>query len=135
MRALILVALALSLATPASAYTLDRRLTVTPGQGTDFTVNYRLGASLSDYWCAAGRYARATLGAENRTRVYRMSPPPQRRGESISFTLDPSKSAGETGFTTFGGKQDGGLSANTAVAQNCYNKHIRNSGLGFRSEG
>lgn len=135
MRALILAALAFSLAAPASAYTIDRRLTVTPGQGTDFTVNYRLGAELADYWCAAGRYARAALGAEGRARVYRMSPPPQRRGQSISFTLDPAKSAGDTGFTILGGKQDGGFSVNVAVAQNCYNRHIRNGGLGFQSEG
>ena len=134
MRALILAALALSLAAPASAYTIDRRLTVTPGQGTDFTVNYRLGADLADYWCAAGRYARRELGAAPQTRLYRLSPPPQRRGQSITFTLDAAKSAGDTGFTILGGTQDGSFSVGVAEAQNCYNRHIRNSGFGFRSE-
>ncbi|OYW51945.1 MAG: hypothetical protein B7Z31_13190 [Rhodobacterales bacterium 12-65-15] len=59
------------------------------------------------------------LGLPGDTRIYRMSPPPRKAGEGIAFTLDPAKSAGDTGISTFGGAQDGSLSASGAKASQC----------------
>ncbi|AZL59979.1 hypothetical protein EI545_14735 [Tabrizicola piscis] len=111
---------ALAIATPAAAYVTGTRLQVTQNSNTDFTVEYRSIAKLTDYWCAAGLHVTRTLGMSDRTRVYRLSPPPRRAGQGISFTLDADRSAGETGITTFGGRQDGSMSAGVAVAQYCY---------------
>ena len=71
-------------------------------------------AQLTDYWCAAGRFVSRHLGMPNRTRVYRLSPEPRKIGKGISFTLDASRSSGSTGITTFGGPQDGSMSAGQA---------------------
>lgn len=128
MRRIILVAVILSMGGPAAAFNLDNRLRVTSDGGTDFTVNYRLGARITDYWCAAGRYALRELGQPRKTRVYRLSPPPQRKGEGIRFTLDPARSSGSTGLSIFGGAQDGSISAGVASASNCYDVNIRRRG-------
>ncbi len=128
MRRLALLAIVLSLASPALALNYDRRLTVTPGNGTDFTVNYRLGARVTDYWCAAGRYVLNDLGQPRKTRVYRASPEPQGRGEGIRFTLDRARSTGSTGITTFGGEQDGAMSAGVASSTYCYDIRVRRNG-------
>lgn len=119
MRVLGLV-LTLALAAPAQAFVSDQRLRVTRESETDFTVQYKSTARLTDYWCSAGRYVTRELGLSDRTRVYRLSPPPRKIGQGISFTLDAERSAGTTGLTTFGGPQDGSMSAGSAVAQFCY---------------
>ncbi len=119
MRAQILLA-ALTLATPALAFLSPAGLTVTQTSPTDFTVNYNSKARLSDYWCAAGLYATQTLHLPDNTRVYRLSPPPRGAGQGISFTLDAARSAGVTGITTFGGPQDGSMSAGGNAAGLCY---------------
>jgi hypothetical protein len=111
----------LAIATPALAFVSDPRLRVSQTSNSDFTVEFKWNASLTDYWCAAGYHVTSTLGMPDRTRVYRLSPPPRSAGEGISFTLDPDRSAGVTGLTTFGGPQDGSMSARVAVAQYCYN--------------
>ncbi len=111
---------ALAIATPASAYAIGTRLQVSQNSNTDFTVEYKSVAKLTDYWCAAGLHVTRTLGMSDRTRVYRLSPPPRRAGQGISFTLDADRSAGDTGITTFGGPQDGSISAGVAVARYCY---------------
>lgn len=129
MRRLALLAVVLSLASPAQAFTYDRRLTVTPENATDFTVNNRIGARLTDYWCAAGRYVLTDLGLPRKTRVYRLSPEPQKRGEGIRFTLDRARSTGKTGLTIFGGEQDGGISAGGASSSYCYDVQFRQRGF------
>jgi hypothetical protein len=118
MRPLVLLA-ALGLATPATAFVPQLQMRVDPGSDSDFTVRYAAPARLTDYWCAAGTYVTRTLRLPDNTRVYRLSPPPRGAGQGIAFTLDASRSAGETGLSTFGGKQDGGMSAGVAVAQFC----------------
>lgn len=113
------ILLALAIANPAHAFLSDR-LRVTQQSAEDFTVEYASTARLTDYWCGAGRFVTQTLGLSDRTRVYRLSPPPRKMGQGISFTLDAGRSAGVTGLTTFGGRQDGSMAAGTAVAQYCY---------------
>ncbi len=111
---------ALALASPAAALGPESRLRVTQTSNADFTVGYRSTAKLTDYWCAAGNFVTNTLGLPDSTRVYRLSPPPRKAGQGISFTLDASRSAGETGLSTFGGPQDGSMSAGGAYAQFCF---------------
>lgn len=118
------VVTALALATPAFSDGFGARLKVTQNSATDFTVQYRSPAVLTDFWCAAGNYVTKSLGQPDRTRVYRMSPPPRGSGQGISFTLDASRSAGDTGITTFGGPQDGSMSAGGAYAQYCVNRRV-----------
>jgi hypothetical protein len=119
MRILTLLA-ALAIAGPALAFGFDLRFRVTQNSKADFTVEYKLNASTTDYWCGAGRFVKNTLHLPDRTRVYRLSPPPIKSGKGISFTLDPARSAGTTGITTFGGPQDGSMSAGGAVAAFCH---------------
>lgn len=123
MRTLTLLA-ALAVATPALAFGIEPRLRITQHGGSDFTVGYDSQARLTDYWCAAGNFVTNTLGMPDRTRVYRLSPLPRKAGQGISFTLDASRSVGDTGITTFGGPQDGSMSAGGAVAQFCYTFEI-----------
>lgn len=110
----------LAIASPAAAYQGDIRLRVTQEAGSNFTVEYKSRARLTDYWCAAGKYVTIQMGLPDRTRVYRLSPPPRKSGEGITFTLDANLSAGETGLSTFGGAQDGSMSAGGAFAQFCF---------------
>jgi hypothetical protein len=118
MRALAFV-LALA-ATPAVALFSGLQLRVSPGPDGDFTVHYASQARLTDYWCAAGLHVTQRLDLADSTRVYRLSPPPRKAGQGIAFTLDASRSAGETGLSTFGGPQDGSMAAGVAVAQFCH---------------
>lgn len=110
----------LAIASPAFAFVNDPRLRVSQINSSDFIVEYKWNADLTDYWCAAGNFVMNTLGLPDRTRVYRLSPLPRRAGQGISFTLDADRSVGETGITSFGGPQDGSKSAVAAVAQYCY---------------
>lgn len=119
-RALLLAAAVATAASPAVPYEAINRLQVVPAGGQDFTVQFRPLAGLADYWCAAGDYAQRGLRLDSRTRVYRRSPEPRKRGQGITFTLDPARSVGYTGLTTFGGPQDGSFSAGTASAQFCH---------------
>ena len=116
MRALILAAL-LATATPALA-SYDR-LPITESGESDFTVGHRSGAGLNNMWCAAARHVTNTLGLPDRTRVYRLSLPPRRAGQGITFTLDAMRSSGDTGISTYGGAQDGSYSAGVAKDQFC----------------
>lgn len=123
-RIALIAAAALALAQPAYAFEARNSLRVAQTSATDFTVGYKNTAKLTDYWCAAGDFAARGLGVAGPTRVYRLSPPPRGAGQGISFTLDPARAAGETGLTTFGGKQDGAFSAQGAVSSFCYDYDI-----------
>jgi len=115
---------ALGLAAPVQAGFTLNPLRITQDSNTEFTVGYNSDARLTDYWCAAGRFVTLQLGLSDRTRVYRLSPPPRKQGQGISFTLDASRSAGTTGLSTLGGPQDGSMSAGGAVASFCFNFDI-----------
>ena len=119
MRILILLA-AMIAAVPALALPMLHQMQVTSEDGGDFTVQYHAQARLTDYWCAAGLYARRDHGLSDRARIYRQSPPPRGAGQGIRFTLDAAHSAGTTGITTFGGRQDGSMSVAVAVNSFCY---------------
>lgn len=111
MRPLAILA-ALTLAAPAWA-SLDI-LSVKQTSPTDFTVAYKARAGENNYWCAAGRHVTNGLGLPPGTPLYRLSPPPRRSGQGVAFTLDATKSAGDTGVT-----QDDTLTAGKAQSRFC----------------
>lgn len=74
----------------------------------------------TDYWCAAGDFARRALGLPGKTRLWRASPRPQRFGEAMLFTLDPQNKAEGTGFSQFGkGPRDGSVMVAMAAGNFC----------------
>ena len=128
MRGIAIASLALALAAPVDAFTLGNRMQVTALGGPDFAVAFTPRAEETDYWCAAGSYVTRQLGLDSRTRLYRASPEPRKRGQGISFTLDRARGTGSTGITTFGGQQDGGMSAGSA-ARYCLDFEINRFGF------
>ena len=128
MRGILIMTLAIALAAPAEAFILGNRMQVTALGGADFAVAFTPRAEETDYWCAAGSYVTRRLGLDSRTRVFRLSPEPRKRGQGISFTLDKARGTGSTGITTFGGLQDGGMSAGSAY-QYCHDFEINRFGL------
>jgi hypothetical protein len=93
---------------------------VTPlGDGL-FRVEFETRINETDYWCAAGDYAERVLGAPPKARLFRASPPPRKRGQGITFTLDAEKSAGATGVSSFGaGSAKDSLSVSHATGSFC----------------
>ena len=128
MRGILIMTLAIALAAPADAFILGNRMQVTALGGADFAVAFTPRAEETDYWCAAGAHVTRRLGLDSRTRVFRLSPEPRKRGQGISFTLDKARGTGSTGITTFGGLQDGGMSAGSAT-QYCHDFAINRFGL------
>jgi hypothetical protein len=124
-----ILTLALALATPVQAFDLPYRMRVTALGGADFRVEFTSRAELTDYWCAAGDYVKQRLGMPSKTRIFRLTPEPRKRNQGIGFTLDKARSTGSTGITTFGGLQDGGMSAGSAY-QYCFDFEIDR--FGFR---
>jgi hypothetical protein len=122
--------MALALATPAAAFDLPYRIAVAPLGGSDFRTAFVPRAEETDYWCAAGAYVKERLGMSGQTRIYRLSPPPRKRGQGIDFTLDRARSAGKSGLSTFGGAQDGGVSASHAF-QLCFDFEYDRRSPGF----
>ena len=119
MRTLTLLAV-VAIAAPSLAFGYNFQFRYTQTSKTDFTVEYQLNAGFTDYWCGAGKFVTEKLGLPGRTRVYLLSPPPRKAGKGLSFTLDATRSAGTTGVTTFGGPQDGSMSASGAKAGFCH---------------
>lgn len=108
---LTLSALAVALAaTPASAYLAKNDKIVRDIDGVRFEVLQRGGLGASEAWCAAGDYALRFLGLPPTTRIWRISPPPRRQGEGITFALTSEGTAGRTGLVQLAG-DDGSLSA------------------------
>jgi hypothetical protein len=116
-----LLAAALLLAAPAHAFVAPNRLPVQPtgSDPTTFTVSYRGTANGDiDFWCAAGAYANSQLRASSTARIYRISPPPRRAGQGITFSMNPAGAAGSTGLATIGGSSDGSMTV-AAARQQC----------------
>lgn len=104
---------ALSLATPAAAFTAQNGLVVEPQGAAGFSVPWRGRSGPADFWCAAGDYAIRVLHLSPADRIYRASEPPRRAGQPVDFTLNPDEAASSTGlFTLF--QQGGGLTAGHA---------------------
>ncbi len=115
MRALLLSALfaATAVASPAFAWVASNGFVVKPIDAMHFQVNSRGSLGPTNAWCAAGDYVIKNLGLPFPTMIWRASPPPQRGGEPILFTLVPSDRHYETGLAQIGNKS-GGVSASLA---------------------
>ncbi|WP_343079663.1 hypothetical protein [Ostreiculturibacter nitratireducens] len=106
--------LALGLAAlPAEAFIAQNDMNVSP-EGGGFHVAFKAGAGVNDYWCAAGDYVIRDLGLSRSTRIWRVSPPPRRAGEGISFSLTPEGAARSTGLAVY--PETGSLPAHHAEA-------------------
>lgn len=98
----------------ASAFTATNRYVVRDIGGGRFEVQPRGGLSDANAWCAAGDYAGRVLGM-NTGRIWRISPPPRRSGDGITFSTSPQGAASSTGMATLGG-QGGSKSVSSAQA-------------------
>lgn len=113
------VILALTAALPADAR-LAPKGQIVRGDGTEFTVQYKPGLRLSDYWCAAGDFAIRELGALPNAPIWRVSADRPAPGGGMSFSLSPAQAVGYTGLAVIG-NEDGALSAGLAD-QLCENR-------------
>lgn len=114
------LAVALMLSAPALAWNAPNRLPVQPSANdpATFTVGYRGHANGDiDFWCAAGSYANSRLNAAATARIFRISPPPRRSGQGITFSMNPAGAAGSTGLSGMGGS-DGSMTV-AAARQQC----------------
>lgn len=116
MRALALSALiaAATLASPALAWRASNGFVVQAIDPLHFQVNSRGRMGPSNAWCAAGDYVVKVLGLPYSTPIWRASPPPQRGGDPMLFTLVPSDRHYDTGLAQIGNKGD---SVSAALAQ------------------
>jgi hypothetical protein len=119
MRALALVAILATLASPAAAFRATNGFTVQSTGPQTFTVNFRTTRNENAYWCAAGEFVTRALDMPSKTRIYRASPQPRRAGQGISFTLDPAAAAPGAGLSTLSAGGDGSVSAGHARGSFC----------------
>ena len=110
-RCLLLLSL---LASPAMAFQARNGAEVT-GTATEIVVVARPGLSSSESWCAAGDFVIRGLGLSGTTPVYRLSPPPRRGGEGVTFSLSPEGASERTGLLQIW-PQGNGVSAAHAQA-------------------
>lgn len=87
--------------TTASAWIADNGLVVRPIDRTTFEVPYRGKSGPRAFWSAAGDYVVRELGLSPNTRIYRISPPPRRSGQGMTFSLSP-EGAQRTGLAIIG---------------------------------
>ena len=97
------------LASPAMAFEASNGLLVI-GNSDQIEVQPSPGQGASQSWCAAGEFAIRALGQPGTTPVYRVSPPPRRKGEAVSFSLSPAGASDRTGLLQLGA-QDNTISA------------------------
>jgi hypothetical protein len=112
-RSALSAALLLALAAPAQAFIARNGLVVEPAPGGTFEVPYRGLSGVSDFWCAAGDYVVRDLGMPADTRIFRVSSPPRRAGQGITFSLSP-EGAKKPGLLLLG---DGGRGVSAAHAR------------------
>lgn len=110
-RCLLLLSL---LASPAMAFQARNGAEVT-GTATEIVVVARPGLSSSESWCAAGDFVIRALGQPATTPLYRVTPPPRRAGEGVTFSLSPEGATDRTGLLLLGDR-DASLSAGHAQA-------------------
>lgn len=113
------LALVASLAAPAQAFTARNGMRVTPVDAQSFVVHFPSPDAETQYLCAAGDFVIRGLGLPERTRIYRESPAPRKQGQGITFTLDAAQKTRMALFTSFGGNDDGGISAGVARDTYC----------------
>jgi hypothetical protein len=93
-----------ALAFPAHAFLATNDLIVEPSAEGSFHVPYRGLNGASDFWCAAGDYVIRHLHRSPDTRIFRLSSPPRRAGQGVTFSLS-SEGAKKTGLLTFGDRR------------------------------
>lgn len=119
MRLMILAPL-LFLPMPVAAFTAQNGMTAAQIGPTEIAVAHDVRRDDTDYWCAAGDFARRVLGQPGNTRIWRATPKPRGAGQGIVFTLDPAHQAEGAGLSHFGAEQrDGSLSVGMAVRNFC----------------
>lgn len=121
MRLIPILAAALALAPlPASAFTARNGMVAQQVSPTEIAVPFDSGRLDTSYWCAAGDLAEQVMGLPGKTRLWRATPEPRRKGQGIVFTVDPDKRAENAGVFEFGsGPQDGSVSVSMAIASYC----------------
>lgn len=108
------LALTLAGASQASAvYLAENGMTVT-GTADSFTVKYKPGRWLADYWCAAGDYAVGMLRRSPAETLYRVTTQDPKNLGGVEFSVLAERSSGDAGLNIVG-KDDGGIPA--AMAQ------------------
>ena len=113
MRLAVVLLLAVFAGSPAAAFLAQNGLLVRADGPDEFNVPYRGLAGPTDFWCAAGDYARNELGLPTAQRIYRVSEPPRGSGEGVRFSVRPEASARSTGLAVLGAKA-GGLTVGMA---------------------
>ncbi|RNF33550.1 hypothetical protein [Paracoccus methylarcula] len=118
MRLILLIALLLPL--PASAFMARNGMIARQVGPTEIAVAHEVQRDDTDYWCAAGDFARHVLKQPGKARLWRATPKPREKGKGIVFTLDPARKAEGAGLSHFGsGPRDGSLSVGMAVTNFC----------------
>lgn len=118
MRAMILVALLSPM--PAMAFTAQNGMSVRQTGPAEMMVAPAPRRDETDYWCAAGDFARRALGMPGKARLWRASPKPRKAGEGIAFTLTPDHKADDAGLSQFGaGPRDGSITVAMATGNFC----------------
>ena len=102
------------LASPALAFQARNGAEVS-GTADQIVVISRPGLSSSESWCAAGDFVIRALGQPATTPLYRVTPPPRRSGETVTFSLSPEGATDRTGLLLLGDR-DASLSAGHAQA-------------------
>lgn len=102
------------LATPAMAFTARNGVEV-QGNSDRIEVQPSAGQAAPQSWCAAGDFVVRGLGMPASTPVYRITPPPRRGGEGVTFSLSPEGASEKTGVFVFG-QADNSLTAGLAQA-------------------
>jgi hypothetical protein len=102
----------LLLTTPAHAYLSQNSLHV-QGDASAFVVQASPGMSAPDAWCAAGDYAIRYLGLARSDRIWRVSEPPRRAGQGISFATSGTGAASKSGLIRLN-ETDASLTATAA---------------------
>jgi hypothetical protein len=105
------LALAVVIASPASAFVAENDLIVRDAGADRFEVPYRGLSGASAFWCAAGDYVIRELDRPGTTKIFRTSSPPRRSGQGVSFSLS-SEGAKRTGLFILGNPR--GVSASHA---------------------
>lgn len=111
-----LLAAALMAASPAAAWLSREGYRVEDRGNGRFEVLASAGQSASESWCAAGAYVTRFLAENPTARIWRVSPPPRRAGEGVTFALSPEGAAASTGLMAVWGAEGAALSAGFAEA-------------------
>ena len=103
-----------TLASPALAFQARNGVEVM-GSAERIEVQPSAGQAAPQSWCAAGDFVIRGLGLPGTTPLYRLTPPPRRGGEAVTFSLAAEGASERTGLLLLGAA-DNALSAAHAQA-------------------